>query len=94
VDRSRLFTPQDDALPRGGHTYKRVTEVDPPTIRTASGERDFQKVNNVAASPIQDVQRIPALPTPYPVDAMNTYPVSRRVNNPANDSPECKAPLA
>jgi putative SOS response-associated peptidase YedK len=29
---------------------------------------------------------------PYPSDEMQTYPVSRLVNSPANDTPECIAP--
>ena len=30
---------------------------------------------------------------PYPPARMVAYPVSRRVNNPRNDDPECVAPL-
>jgi putative SOS response-associated peptidase YedK len=30
---------------------------------------------------------------PYPAERMEAYPVSRTVNNPANDSPECIQPL-
>ena len=31
---------------------------------------------------------------PYPAEPMTSYPVSRFVNSPRNDSPECIAPLA
>jgi putative SOS response-associated peptidase YedK len=31
---------------------------------------------------------------PYPAEEMMFYPVSRLVNSPANDSPECILPLA
>ena len=43
---------------------------------------------------MRDVEPIQALLTPYPADAMIAYPVSTRVNNPANDSPECIAAVA
>jgi putative SOS response-associated peptidase YedK len=42
---------------------------------------------------LRDVERIQALLTPYPADEMMAYPVNTRVNNPANDTPECIAPL-
>ncbi len=38
---------------------------------------------------MRDVERIQALLTPYPAEAMVAYPVSPRVNNPAHDAPEC-----
>ncbi len=43
---------------------------------------------------MRDVEPVQPLLTPYPADAMIAYPVSTRVNNPANDSPECIAPVA
>ena len=43
---------------------------------------------------VRDVEPVQALLTPYPADEMIAYPVSTRVNSPANDSPECIAPLA
>lgn len=43
---------------------------------------------------MRDVERVQALLTPYPADDVITYPVSTRANSPANDSPECIAPLA
>ncbi len=42
---------------------------------------------------IQNVERLQPLLRPYPAGEMAAYPVSTRVNNPANDTPECIAPL-
>jgi putative SOS response-associated peptidase YedK len=42
---------------------------------------------------IQEVDRLQPLLRPYPAEAMTAYPVSTKVNNPANDHPECLAPL-
>ncbi len=41
---------------------------------------------------IQDVGRLLPLLTPYPPEQMTAYPVSSRVNDPANDSPICRTP--
>lgn len=41
---------------------------------------------------IRDVDRLPLLLAPYPPEDMTAYPVSRFVNNPANDSPACQSP--
>ena len=38
---------------------------------------------------IQEPTVLQTLLRPYPADEMMAYPVSTRVNNPANDSPEC-----
>ncbi len=38
---------------------------------------------------IQEVDRLQSLQRPYLAEAMTPYPVSTRVNNPANDHPEC-----
>jgi putative SOS response-associated peptidase YedK len=35
---------------------------------------------------MRDVEPVQALLTPYPADQMVAYPVSTRVNNPANDT--------
>ena len=43
---------------------------------------------------IQKVERLESLLRPYPSEEMTAYPVSTRVNNPANDSPECVEPVA
>jgi putative SOS response-associated peptidase YedK len=43
---------------------------------------------------VQEVQRIQPVLSPYPSEEMTAYPVSTRVNNPANDSPECLEPVA
>lgn len=43
---------------------------------------------------IQKVERLESLLRPYPSEEMTAYPVSTRVNNPANDSPECVEPAA
>ncbi len=42
---------------------------------------------------IQDPEALQPLLRPYPADEMTAYPVSTRVNNPANDSPDCVEPL-
>ncbi len=42
---------------------------------------------------IQEVDRLQPLLRPYPAEAMMTHPVSTRVNNPANDHPECVEPI-
>ncbi len=41
----------------------------------------------------QDLERLQALLRPYPSEAMEAYPVSPRVNNPGDDTPECMQPL-
>jgi len=41
----------------------------------------------------QDVERLLPLLRPYPSAEMEAYPVSRRVNNPDNDDPQCIEPL-
>ncbi len=38
---------------------------------------------------IREVERLQPLLRPYPPEEMEAYPVSTRVNNPANDTPEC-----
>ena len=43
---------------------------------------------------MREVARVHALLTPYPAEQMLAYPVRPRVNNPADDAPECIAPLA
>ena len=43
---------------------------------------------------VQDVGVLQPLLRPYPPEEMAAYPVSTRVNNPANDAPECTKPLA
>jgi putative SOS response-associated peptidase YedK len=43
---------------------------------------------------MQEVERLPSVLPPYPSEEMTAYPVSTRVNNPANDSPECLEPVA
>jgi putative SOS response-associated peptidase YedK len=42
---------------------------------------------------VRDVETVQAPLTPYPAEELTAYPVSTRVNNPANDSPKCIAPL-
>ncbi|MFI5341966.1 MAG: SOS response-associated peptidase family protein [Candidatus Methylomirabilales bacterium] len=42
---------------------------------------------------IQEADHLQPLLRPYPDEEMIAYPVSTRVNNPANDTPECLAPL-
>jgi putative SOS response-associated peptidase YedK len=42
---------------------------------------------------IQEPDRLQPLLRPHPPEAMMAYPVSARVNNPLNDTPECIAPL-
>jgi len=43
---------------------------------------------------IQEVERLQSVLSPYPAEDMTASPVSTRVNNPANDSPECLEPVA
>jgi len=38
------------------------------------------------------VEPLHAILRPYPGDALIAYPVSTRVNNPAHETPECRAP--
>ncbi len=42
---------------------------------------------------IQEADRLQPLLRPYPTETMTAYPVSTRVNNPANDHPECVEPI-
>jgi putative SOS response-associated peptidase YedK len=42
---------------------------------------------------VQEVERLQPLLCPYPAEEMMVYPVSTRVNNPANDSPDCIEPV-
>ena len=42
---------------------------------------------------IQQTELLHPLLRPYPPDEMTAYPVSTRLNNPANDAPECIEPL-
>jgi putative SOS response-associated peptidase YedK len=44
-------------------------------------------------SDVQDVEQLQPLLCPYPSEEMTAYPVSTRVNDPANDSPDCVNPL-
>lgn len=43
---------------------------------------------------VQEIERLQSLLRPYPSEEMTAYPVSTRVNNPTNDSPECVEPTA
>jgi len=43
---------------------------------------------------VRDVETLQALLAPYPATEMIAFPVSTRVNSPANDTPECIAPMA
>ncbi len=43
---------------------------------------------------LRDVEPVQALLTPHPAETMLAYPVSTRVNSPANDAPECIVPAA
>jgi putative SOS response-associated peptidase YedK len=42
----------------------------------------------------RDQERLEPLLHPYPAEEMTAYPVSTRVNNPANDGPDCIESLA
>jgi len=44
--------------------------------------------------PTQSDLRLAQLLRPYPSDRMEAYPVSRYVNSPANDSPQCIEPIS
>ena len=41
---------------------------------------------------VKDQEKLLDLLKPYPADQMEAYPVSRRVNSPANNSPDCIKP--
>ncbi len=43
---------------------------------------------------LQEVDRLQPLLRPYPSEGMVAYPVSTKVNNPANDAPDCIVPVA
>lgn len=42
----------------------------------------------------EKIDRLQALLDPYPASEMKVYPVSSLVNNPKNDSPDCKQPMS
>jgi putative SOS response-associated peptidase YedK len=42
---------------------------------------------------VQEAETLISLLHPYPAEEMELYPVSRKVNSPANDNPDCIAPL-
>ncbi len=51
-----------------------------------------QGLRPVALYPgVREVERLQSLLRPYRAEAMVAYPVSTRVNNPANDTPDCLA---
>ena len=60
-----------------------------PTGSKCDGPADFELWLDPAAPP----EAALALLRPYPEGTMAAYPVSRRVNNVANDDPEVIAPL-
>ena len=41
----------------------------------------------------RETEPVQALLRPYPADEMMGYPISSRINTPANDFPECVEPL-
>ncbi len=43
---------------------------------------------------VQDSERLQPLLRPYSSEEMTAYPVSTRVNNPSNDTPDCIVPVA
>ena len=43
---------------------------------------------------LRDVKRLGALLRPFPPTRMMAYPISKLVNSPSNDGPECVEPLA
>lgn len=45
-------------------------------------------------SGVADAGKLASLLVPYPAEEMETWPVSRFVNKPANDSPRCIEPVA
>jgi SOS response associated peptidase (SRAP) len=68
----------------------RVTQVRRGGICLVSNVNGYAVWLNPTA---RDIEPLQALLTPYPADAMTAYPVSTRVNNPANDAPERITPL-
>jgi putative SOS response-associated peptidase YedK len=59
-----------------------------PVILTPDAERVWLDPT------IQEPERLLPLLTPYPTDEMETYSVSKQVNRPVSDGPECIEPLA
>ena len=41
---------------------------------------------------LRDVEHLEGLLKPYPEEEMRAYPVSRYVNKPSNEGPECVTP--
>ena len=42
---------------------------------------------------MEDAEKLQSLLVPHPVDDFEAFPVSRVVNSPAHDQPDCIAPL-
>ncbi len=80
VDSYTILTTRPNELVAGLHDRMPVIlppEVHDEWLAPAEIERD----------------RLEALLAPHPPAGMETYPVSRRVNSPANDDPECVRPV-
>ena len=45
-------------------------------------------------SDVRETEQLLSLMVPYPTEEMEAYPVSRRVNNPSNNEPECVESVA
>jgi putative SOS response-associated peptidase YedK len=78
------ITPTQEAL---------VVARDPATARRQARRHRWRLIPSWAKDPsIQEVDRPQPLLRPYPDEGMVAYPVSRVVNNPANDDPRCIEP--
>lgn len=67
----------------------------PALLLVADEDAWLQDVRGSRASPLKDsepLERVLQLLRPYPDELMEAYPVSRYVNNPANDGPLCIVP--
>lgn len=82
-------------------------EIESCTILTTAANQQMQPIHDrmpVILHPsdyalwldpsVQSADRLLPLLRPYPAEQMQHYPVSTKVNNPSNDSPDCIVPLA
>lgn len=81
IESCTLITTVPNDLVRPVHN--RMPVILPPTLYERWLDPEFQEVD-----------ALKELLQPYPQEAMETYPVSKLVNVPSNDDPQCIEPLA
>lgn len=82
-------------------------DIDTCTIITTEANEELEPIHNrmpVILNPEdydtwldpdnQDTAELQSLLLPFPSEAIEAYPISTHVNKPANDSPECIAPVS